>query len=186
VHAQPAAAASVAESCGHLPLALRIAGARLATLPHWSIQQLAERLADQTRRLDELRHRELGIRASISVTYDGSSEQARRLLRRLAVLDEPVFSGWVSAALLDQPVVDAQDLLDELLTANLVETAGRDQSLQDPKGGPPADSPYQPGNWRPGAVGLLGEACQQCHGRQGHDQQARLHPPGRRGRDGSG
>jgi DNA-binding SARP family transcriptional activator len=124
VHAQPEAAVSVAASCGHLPLALRIAGARLASLPHWSVQQLAERLADQARRLDELRHGALGIRASISVTYEGSSEQARRLLRRLAVLDAPVFSGWVSAALLDQPVVQAQDLLDELLTANLVETTG--------------------------------------------------------------
>ena len=48
VVAQPGPAAAVAGQCGHLPLALRIAGARLATRPHRSIKQLADRLADET------------------------------------------------------------------------------------------------------------------------------------------
>ncbi|HEV2935018.1 MAG TPA: BTAD domain-containing putative transcriptional regulator [Streptosporangiaceae bacterium] len=131
VQAQSQAATAVAGQCGHLPLALRIAGARLAARPHWSVQQLADRLADETRRLDELRHGELGIRASISLSYDGASEPARRLLRRLALLDAPVFSGWLSAALLDQPETTdqpdntgAEDLLDDLVSARLVETVG--------------------------------------------------------------
>jgi len=80
VQAQSQAATAVAGQCGHLPLALRIAGARLAARPHWSVQQLADRLADETRRLDELRHGEMGIRASISLSYDGASEPARRSL----------------------------------------------------------------------------------------------------------
>jgi DNA-binding SARP family transcriptional activator/Tfp pilus assembly protein PilF len=124
VRAQPLAAAEVAEHCGHLPLALRIAGARLSARPHWSIQQLTDRLADETRRLDELRHGDMGIRASISLSYDGASEQARRLLRRLALLEQPAFSGWMSAALLDLPLADAEDLLDDLVTAQLVEITG--------------------------------------------------------------
>ncbi|MGH3289538.1 MAG: BTAD domain-containing putative transcriptional regulator [Streptosporangiaceae bacterium] len=124
VQAQADAAAAVAERCGHLPLALRIAGARLAARPHWSIRQLADRLADETRRLDELSHGDLGIRASISLTCESASEQARRLLRRLALLDMPVFSGWLSAPLLDQPPVQADDVLDELVNARLVETVG--------------------------------------------------------------
>ena len=129
VQAQSRAAAAVAEQCGHLPLALRIAGARLAARPHWSIQQLADRLADETRRLDELTHGDLGIRASVSLTYEHASEQARRLLRRLALLEMPVFSGWLSAPLLDQPVTDAEDLLDELVNAQLVETTGTGSSV---------------------------------------------------------
>jgi DNA-binding SARP family transcriptional activator/Tfp pilus assembly protein PilF len=121
MHDQSQAAASVAEHCGHLPLALRIAGARLAARPHWSVQQLVDRLADETRRLDELSHGEMGIRPSISLSYESASVQARQLFRRLALLDVPVFSGWLSAALLDQPLVSAEDLLDELITAQLVE-----------------------------------------------------------------
>ena len=124
VQAQARAAAAVARQCGHLPLALRIAGARLAAQPHRDFQQLADRLADQTRRLDELEHGELGVRASISLSYQGASEQARVLLRRLALLEAPVFSGWVTAALLDQPPAGAEDVLDELVNAHLVEASG--------------------------------------------------------------
>jgi DNA-binding SARP family transcriptional activator len=124
VKTQTQAAAAVAGQCGHLPLALRIAGARLAARPHWGIQQLADRLADETRRLDELRHGDLGVRASISLTYEHTSGQARRLLRRLALLEMPVFSGWLSAALLDQPLAPAEDVLDELVNAQLAETTG--------------------------------------------------------------
>src|SRR5690606_20101600 len=115
---------ALAELCGRLPLALRIAGARLAARPHWSIGQLVERLKDETRRLDELEHGEMGIRASISLTYDAVSEQARRLFRRLAILDTHFFSAWTSAALLDRPLTESQDLLDDLADAQLVETTG--------------------------------------------------------------
>jgi DNA-binding SARP family transcriptional activator len=124
VHAQAKAAAAVAEHCGHLPLALRIAGARLSARPHWSVQQLVERLADETRRLDELRHGDMGIRPSISLTYDSVGDQARRLFRRLALLDIPLFSGWLCAALLDMPLSQAEDLLDDLVNAQLIETWG--------------------------------------------------------------
>ncbi|GAA0381512.1 BTAD domain-containing putative transcriptional regulator [Microbispora corallina] len=117
-------AAELAELCGHLPLALRIAGARLAARPHWSIFQLVERLKDETRRLDELKHGEMGIRASISLTYEAVSADARRLFRRLAILDSHLFSAWTSAALLDLPLPDAQDLIDDLADAQLVETTG--------------------------------------------------------------
>lgn len=121
VQAQPEEAAAVAVHCGHLPLALRIAGARLAARPHWSIEQLVERLADESRRLDELRHGDMGIRPSISLTYESASHEARRLFRRLALLDMRTFSGWLSAPLLDLPLADAEDLLDHLVNAQLVE-----------------------------------------------------------------
>ena len=122
VQTQWQAAAEVAEHCGHLPLALRIAGARLSARPQWSIQQLVDRLADETHRLDELRHGEMGIRPSISLTYESTGEQARQLFRRLALLDLPLFSGWMSAALLDLPIAQAEDLLDDLVNAQLIET----------------------------------------------------------------
>jgi DNA-binding SARP family transcriptional activator len=125
VQAQAGAAAAVAEHCGYLPLALRIAGARLSARPHWSIQQLVQRLADETHRLDELRHGDMGIRPSISLTYDSAGDQAKRLFRRLALLDTPVFSAWLCAALLDMPFDQAEDLLDDL-----VEISGSGSGLQ--------------------------------------------------------
>lgn len=121
VQTETEAAADLADLCGQLPLALRIAGARLSARPHWTVEQLADRLENESRRLDELKHGVMGIRVSISLTYDNISEDARRLFRLLAVLDFPVFSGWVGAALLDQPLTDAQDLLDDLADAQLVE-----------------------------------------------------------------
>ncbi|MEN3537596.1 BTAD domain-containing putative transcriptional regulator [Microbispora sp. ZYX-F-249] len=131
VESEKSSAEVLAELCGHLPLALRIAGARLAARPHWSVDQLVERLRDETRRLDELMHGEMGIRASISLTYEGISEEARRLLRRLAILDSHIFSVWTGAALLDRPLVEAQDLLDDLADAHLVEvTSGRGPHTQ--------------------------------------------------------
>jgi DNA-binding SARP family transcriptional activator len=129
VLAETAAAAELAELCGQLPLALRIAGARLSARPHWTLEQLASRLENESRRLDELKHGALGIRVSISHTYDNMEADARRLFRRLALLDFPVFAGWVSAALLDQPLADAQDLLDELVDAQLVEITGTEAGL---------------------------------------------------------
>jgi DNA-binding SARP family transcriptional activator len=124
VKTQLQAAAAVAEHCGHLPLALRIAGARLSARPHWSIEQLVDRLADETHRLDELRHGDMGIRPSILLTYNSVGEEARRLFRRLALLEVPLFTGWLSAALLDQPFAHAQDVLEDLVSAQLIETMG--------------------------------------------------------------
>jgi tetratricopeptide (TPR) repeat protein len=40
------------------------------------------------------------------------------------LVDQPVFSGWLSAALLGQPLAPAEDLLDELVSAQLLDTTG--------------------------------------------------------------
>ena len=124
VRGEAKAVEALTELCGRLPLALRIAGARLSARPHWSVEQLADRLENESRRLDELNHGAMGVRVSISLTYDNMSGPARRLFRLLAVVDTPLFSAWVCAALLDQPLTDACDLLDDLVDAQLVEIDG--------------------------------------------------------------
>lgn len=130
VEAEVDAAAELVALCGQLPLALRIAGARLAARPHWSVRQLTERLENEARRLDELRHGGMMIRASLTLAYEAIGEDARRLFRLLAMLDFRVFSGWVGAALLDVSITGAQDLLDDLADAQLVETANTGHGLQ--------------------------------------------------------
>ncbi|MDP9841711.1 AfsR/SARP family transcriptional regulator [Streptosporangium lutulentum] len=128
--AEPEAADALAELCGHLPLALRIVGTRLAARPRWSLGRLVELLQDETHRLDELRYGDMGIRAGISLTYDGLGEEARRLFRRLAIMEAPVFSAWAGAALLDRSPAETDDLLDDLADAQLIEIVGAGRGLE--------------------------------------------------------
>ena len=121
---EPEATTELAALCGYLPLAMRIAGARLAARPHWSVRQLVDRLADEASRLDELHHSGVGVRASLTLAYEQAGAAARRLFRLLGVLDFADFSGWVAAALLDRPFLEAQDRLDELADAHLIEIEG--------------------------------------------------------------
>jgi DNA-binding SARP family transcriptional activator/tetratricopeptide (TPR) repeat protein len=121
VDAEPGAAAALAGRCGYLPLALRIAGARLIGRPHWTIERLAARLADQERRLDELQYGPLGVRTSLTLSYEGLSARARQLLRGLANVDFPFVSAWTAAALVDCGYAAAADLLDELTDARLLD-----------------------------------------------------------------
>ncbi|MFI9271110.1 AfsR/SARP family transcriptional regulator [Kitasatospora sp. NPDC052896] len=121
ITAEPEAVAALCELCGQLPLALRIVAARLAARPHWSVSDLIERLTDESRRLDELRHGEMGVRASISLTYESLSPDARRLFRLLALLETPSFASWIGAPLLRTDPLRGQDLLEELAESYLLD-----------------------------------------------------------------
>jgi DNA-binding SARP family transcriptional activator/tetratricopeptide (TPR) repeat protein len=127
VATEPEAAQLIARLCGWLPLAVRIAGARLAGRPHWRLALLAERLGDERRRLDELTTGDLEVRASVALSYRGRGGQERRLFRLLGLLVAPSFPAWVAAALLDTGLAEAEELLERLVDAQLVEAAGEDQ-----------------------------------------------------------
>jgi DNA-binding SARP family transcriptional activator/tetratricopeptide (TPR) repeat protein len=130
VAAEPQAAQQIARLCGLLPLALRIAGARLASRPQWPLALLAERLADEHRRLDELKAGDLEVRASLALSYQGRGADERRLFRLLGVLVAPSFPPWVAASVLEMDSVEAEALLERLVDAQLVEAAGADQAGQ--------------------------------------------------------
>src|SRR5262249_10048048 len=76
VTAEPAAADEVLAACVGLPLGIRIAGARLATRSAWGVRTLADRLADERRRLDELRVGNLAVRASFEVSFASLRREA--------------------------------------------------------------------------------------------------------------
>ncbi|MBP2702274.1 tetratricopeptide repeat protein [Microbispora sp. RL4-1S] len=119
-------AEELAALCGRLPLALRIAGARLAARPHWSVPRLVSRLAAEHDRLDELTHGPLSVRAGLALGYSGLAEVPRTLFRRLGLIETPDFAGWVAAALLDSGTRPAEDALESLVEAQLVGYAGVD------------------------------------------------------------
>ncbi len=126
----PESAGELARLCGRLPLAMRIAGAKLAAKPHWSVADLTGRLSDQRRRLDELTFGGLEVRAGLALSYDSLPPATRTLVRRLGLLDAPDFAPWVGAALLDIPVSDAEDIMDALADARLLQAADRDRTGQ--------------------------------------------------------
>jgi DNA-binding SARP family transcriptional activator/Tfp pilus assembly protein PilF len=123
VAADPDAVARLVALCGHLPLALRIAGARLAARPGWPVRALAGRLQAAQTRLDELSVPDAAVRASIELTYRGLAEQTRRAMRRLGLLRARDFTAWGLAALMDTPLANAERLLDDLIAVHLVEVS---------------------------------------------------------------
>jgi DNA-binding SARP family transcriptional activator/tetratricopeptide (TPR) repeat protein len=123
VRAQPAAAIALVRLVGGLPLALRIAGARLAAHPHWRLSAMVNRLADERRRLDELAHGQLDVRASISWAYNGLPASVRTLFRLLSDPDMSTFPSWVAAAVQGVDTREAEDQLEQLVDAQLLDIA---------------------------------------------------------------
>ncbi|WP_406737670.1 tetratricopeptide repeat protein [Streptomyces sp. NBC_00853] len=121
--ADPEGATRLSELCDRLPLALRIAGTRLAARPHWTLRSLVERLECERRRLDELSPGQGGIRAGLRLTYRHLPPAAARMFRRLGLLKVPEFASWVGAALLDTELWEAEDLIEQLVDAQLLEVA---------------------------------------------------------------
>lgn len=89
----------LAAVCGGLPLALRIVGNRLATRPAWTAGELAHRLADSGRRLEQIRAGDLQITAAFRMSYDQLSMAARCLCRRLALVPGPDFDVALASVL---------------------------------------------------------------------------------------
>ncbi|MFC7309490.1 BTAD domain-containing putative transcriptional regulator [Streptomyces monticola] len=121
VAAEPREAARLVELCDRLPLALRIAAARPATRPHWTLRQLTSRLEDRRRRLDVLSPGDGGVRAGFWLSYRELSPDAARLYRRLGLLTVPDFAAWVAAAVLGVDLQEAEDLIEQLVDAQLLE-----------------------------------------------------------------
>lgn len=119
-------AREVVRLCGHLPLAVRVAGARLAARPDWRLARLVDRLKEQRRLLNELTIGDLEVRGSLALSYAGLAEPARAGLRRLGWLGVPDFSAWLVAVLLDVPGDQAEDIVDSLVRAQLVDVVGVD------------------------------------------------------------
>jgi DNA-binding SARP family transcriptional activator len=129
---EPEATRDVLAACGGMPLAVRIASSRLAARPGWSIRFLADRLADERTRLNELATGDLAVRAGFQVSYDNlpviaGPVDAARVFRFLGLAPGPTMSLPAVARLLGTDEDSAYQALEPLVDAHLLEspTAGR-------------------------------------------------------------
>ena len=123
--AEPDATAGVLGSCAGLPLAIRVAAARLASRPNWSVAHLGEKLADERTRLTELTAGDIAVRASFAVSYDAlppGGHGPARVFRLLGLPRMVMLSLPAIAALADQPTSDIAVALEALTDAHMLES----------------------------------------------------------------
>jgi DNA-binding SARP family transcriptional activator len=132
--AEPDAVRDVVAVCAGLPLAIRIAGARLAARRGWKIRSLASRLADQRRRIDEFVAGDLAVRACFQVSFDalarrksGGGAEPASLFRMLGVWQGPSIGLHGAAALAGHPEALVGDSLEILVDAHLLESPAPDR-----------------------------------------------------------
>ncbi|MFC5827796.1 AfsR/SARP family transcriptional regulator [Nonomuraea insulae] len=120
MRAEPAAADQIVELCAGLPAALNIVAAKLAARPQLSLRRLADRLAEPSRIIGELRHGGMGIMSTLLNGYRALPEAPRSLVRRIGFHGIPEITPTTAAALADVPVGTAENLLEELAETHFV------------------------------------------------------------------
>jgi tetratricopeptide (TPR) repeat protein len=118
----------IVELCGNLPLAVRIAGANLATKPNLTPQRLARSLSNEKRRLALLKRGDRQVRASFALSYRGLLPGEQLLFRLLGILPAQDFAVWGAAALIGRDVDDTEELVTGLVDAQLLQFIGDDES----------------------------------------------------------
>lgn len=113
----PESAAEVLRLCGHLPLALRLAAARLRHRPGWTVGILVERMAEGASEFD----------TAFAMSVRQLDRSQARLFRLLGLLPGGSFDEYLAASLADVPLNSARAMLEDLVDAHLVQesTAGR-------------------------------------------------------------
>ena len=125
--------------CGGLPLALQITAALLKADPALSAGELAEELAAESERLEQLAYDDgsrpaaPSVAAAFELSYRRLEEPAARVFRLLPVNPGPDVSTAAAAVLADLPASKARRVLAGLARAHLVEAAAR-------RAGPVADA----------------------------------------------
>jgi DNA-binding SARP family transcriptional activator len=132
--AEPGPVRDVLGVCAGLPLAIRIAGARLAARRSWTVRTLADRLADQRRRMDELTAGDLAMRASFQVSFDTLPHRDGRggvdpghAFRMLGVWQGSSIRLRAAAALIGEPEDPVAGALEVLVDAHLLESPAPDR-----------------------------------------------------------
>ncbi|GAB3888917.1 hypothetical protein GCM10029964_057400 [Kibdelosporangium lantanae] len=106
--------ASIVNHCGRLPLAIRIAAARLRTNPAWQLTDLDQRLADDLGRVAELDDGERSVAAAIRLSVADLPAGHRVAFGLLALHPGTDFDIHSAAALVGHDLATAEHVLGSL------------------------------------------------------------------------
>lgn len=108
--------------CGHLPLAIRVAGARMALRSFRTVESTLAELTDEHGRLDVLRAGELDVESTFELSYRALSPAQARAFRLAAAPDCDDLPLPSASALLDLAEPDGEHLLESLVGLSLLES----------------------------------------------------------------
>ena len=112
----------VAQLCGQLPLALRIAGALVRRNEAWDLKRLAERLAEYRPggELDGFCDGSRELTAVFDLSVRTLAQDRQRLFRGLGLIPGPDIDAFAAAALLERDPTHSERLLRDLVDHNLL------------------------------------------------------------------
>ncbi len=119
------AALSIVKSCGHLPLAVRIASAQ-ALAVHGRLDDVAHRLSDSRQVLNHLATAERSVRTSFQSAFDLLAPSDQQLLCDLGIATTDDFPQWVAHVAHDGGPEVAEASLRRLTEAGFVSALGPD------------------------------------------------------------
>ena len=130
IHLESDAAKALAKLCGHLPLALRIAGERIAARTNLALAELAEELEGEHNRLDMLAadgDDTTAVRAVFSWSYRALEPTGAHAFRMLGLHPGPEFGAPAAAALIGTAPATTRRLLQTLTSCHLLQESSRDR-----------------------------------------------------------
>jgi hypothetical protein len=114
---------AIAELCGDLPLAVNIAGRKIAARTEWAIAYTAEQLGDRDRLMDSLCVGDVNVRDRFTSAYQLLSPAGKQAVHHLGMNG----AGWTTAiglaTAMGVPVDFADELLESLVDVGLVRRA---------------------------------------------------------------
>jgi tetratricopeptide (TPR) repeat protein/transcriptional regulator with XRE-family HTH domain len=116
----PARLAELVELCGRLPLAVRVAAARLRSRPSWTVAHLIERLRVRRHVLAEFEAGERSVTAALDLSYQQLPAEQQRAYRLLGLHPGADLTVPAAAALLGTTQQKAERLIDGLLDTHLL------------------------------------------------------------------
>ncbi|GAA1928190.1 hypothetical protein GCM10009753_72400 [Streptantibioticus ferralitis] len=121
---EPAAVEYIVDLCGGLPLAIRLAAAKLRHRPSWSASHLASRLGVGWQWMATLEAEGGGIAEVFRQSYEGLDAAQQRIFRLLGQVPADRIEARNMAALAGLSVVHTDRLLESLVDAHLLSASG--------------------------------------------------------------